>query len=48
MESSTDTLVSGGENSEGRGGEAGELGDSCLEKGNGGEGGQCQERGAGT
>lgn len=33
MESSTDSLVSGGENSEGRGGEAGELGDSCTERG---------------
>lgn len=48
MESSTDTLVSGGESSEGRGGEAGELGDSCTEKGNGGEKGQYQEQGAGT
>lgn len=33
MESSTNSLVSGGENSEGRGGDAGELGDSCTERG---------------
>lgn len=40
MESSTDTLVD--ENPEERGGEAGEVDDSCPEKGSGGEG-QCQE-----
>lgn len=41
MESSTDTLV--GENPEGRGGEAGELGDNCPRTGSGGEEGRCQE-----
>lgn len=46
MESSTDALVD--ENPEGRGGEAGELGDSCPQKGSGGEEGQRQERGTGT